>query len=522
MGELTDEIGPLKPSDHALSEQEVVDFKRTDVSTSKTKSVSLEYLQSDTEDSGVDKVSHCKSASVAYHWINIFGYGPYQHKRMVLPVLGAFCDGLEIFLAGLLSYDLSREKQWDLDGDDFSQLASSAFVGMMIGSIVFGILSDKFGRRPVFIAVSFLLFASSLSTAFSNSFAMLVGLRALTGFFMGGQLPISITMAREICPDKNWAILNAFILAFFAGGSFYCAFVGYMCLDSLGWRYFLVFCAIPPAIQSVLTLFYPESVRYHEVKGDFAALQKALLQVAKENNASPGHYGLLEQDCQTAQEEYDNWELVVAQQKSFLDKCTEIRHLFNASNIRITIVLAIGWFVCSLNMYGLNFYLQVILKMHGFASSSIYKTTMLNASATILGSICAFPAIRFIGYGATITFGLIIAAGFSIGFGLSSEYGAIIITCWFLECFLQLLFTTFYALTPLTYHSCLRATAMGVCGASTRIAGIAVPYIFNALLTSSTDSIIIPYGMLAGIDVFVAMLIFFVLKTRDQGRFMEV
>eukprot|EP01135_Chromosphaera_perkinsii_P011215 Nk52_evm2s2362 gene=Nk52_evmTU2s2362 len=223
-----------------------------------------------------------------------------------------------------------------------------------------------------------------------------------------------------------------------------------------------------------------------------------------------------------AQVDYDNGELVFVHERSFLDKCTEIRHLFNASNIRITIVLAIGWFVCSINMYGLNFYVQVILKMYGFASSNIYKATMINASAMIAGSFGACASVRFIGYRATITLGLVLTAGFAIGFGLSSTDVAITITCWFFECFLFLVFTAFYSLTPLTYRSYLRASAMGVCGASTRAAGICVPYIFNALLTSSTDSIIIPYSLVAGIDVFVALLVILVLKTRDQNRFTEV
>eukprot|EP01135_Chromosphaera_perkinsii_P002918 Nk52_evm29s230 gene=Nk52_evmTU29s230 len=173
-------------------------------------------------------------------------------------------------------------------------------------------------------------------------------------------------------------------------------------------------------------------------------------------------------------------------------------------------------------MYGLNFYIQVILKMHGFASSNICKTTMLNASALAIGSLSVFPAVRYLGYRVTTTMGLCLAAGFSIGFGLSSTYVVVTAICWFLECFVALIFTSFYSLTPLTFCSYLRASAMGVCAASTRVAGIAVPYIFNALLTSSTDSIIIPYSLVAGVDVFVALLVIICLKNRDQRRFEEV
>eukprot|EP01135_Chromosphaera_perkinsii_P006218 Nk52_evm1s456 gene=Nk52_evmTU1s456 len=290
MGELKEELHTDK-SVNAL--KEIGDLTEDDQSNVESKTAPNVSISSEFDKYVLHGDPPRESSSVAHHWINALGYGPYQYKRMIVPVAGAFCDGLEVFLAGLLNYDLSREKQWDLDGDDFSQLASSVFVGMMIGSIVFGILSDKFGRRPVFIAVSFLLFASSLSTAFSNSFAMLVGLRALTGFFIGGQLPISITMAREICPDKNWAMVNSFVLAFFPAGSLYSAFVAYFCLDSLGWRYFLAFCAVPPAIQCAITFFYPETVRYHEARGDFHIVQETLLKVAKENNGSSEQYELI-------------------------------------------------------------------------------------------------------------------------------------------------------------------------------------------------------------------------------------
>eukprot|EP01135_Chromosphaera_perkinsii_P000442 Nk52_evm1s91 gene=Nk52_evmTU1s91 len=225
-----------------------------------------------------------------------------------------------------------------------------------------------------------------------------------------------------------------------------------------------------------------------------------------------------------AQVDYDNGELVFVHERSFLDKCTEIRHLFNASNIRVTIVLAIGgWLICNLNIYSLNFYVNGILEIYEFASSNIYKATMINAFATIIGYFAAFFSVRFIGYCATIALRLMLIAGFAIGFGLSSTDQAIIITCWFFECFLFLVFGTFYSLTPPTYRSHFGTNTVRVCEATTRAVGICFPYIFNALLTSHKDSIIIPSSLVAGVDILVALLVMLIVfKTRDQKRFTEV
>ena len=61
------------------------------------------------------------------------------------------------------------------------------FVGVMIGSLVFGTLSDKFGRRRVFLCTAFAPFVLGLFLFFIKNYVAFVVLR----FFLGFMLQVS-------------------------------------------------------------------------------------------------------------------------------------------------------------------------------------------------------------------------------------------------------------------------------------------------------------------------------------------
>jgi MFS family permease len=58
------------------------------------------------------------------------------------------------------------------------------FVGVLLGSLVFGTLSDKFGRRPVFLFTMFSPFVLGLLLFFIKNYVAFVVLRFFLGFVL--------------------------------------------------------------------------------------------------------------------------------------------------------------------------------------------------------------------------------------------------------------------------------------------------------------------------------------------------
>ncbi|HEX6467909.1 MAG TPA: hypothetical protein VF069_02360, partial [Streptosporangiaceae bacterium] len=68
------------------------------------------------------------------------------HWALIVVVgLGTFFDLYEIFLGGVLGAVLTE--QWGLDTTGKALVIASAFMGMFVGAIVFGLAADRFGRR---------------------------------------------------------------------------------------------------------------------------------------------------------------------------------------------------------------------------------------------------------------------------------------------------------------------------------------------------------------------------------------
>jgi SHS family lactate transporter-like MFS transporter len=57
-----------------------------------------------------------------------------------------------------------------------------------VGALIFGILADKYGRKPLIIINLFLFIILELATGFCNTLPQFLGVRSLYGIAMGGKL----------------------------------------------------------------------------------------------------------------------------------------------------------------------------------------------------------------------------------------------------------------------------------------------------------------------------------------------
>src|SRR5437773_802443 len=123
---------------------------------------------------------------------------------LIVVSLGAtwILDGLEVTLAGSLGGILTRRETLGLSDTQVGASATFYLVGAVIGALLFGYGTDRFGRKKLFfITVAVYLIGTALS-GFSWSFASYAFFRALTGLGIGGEYAAINSAIDELIPAR--------------------------------------------------------------------------------------------------------------------------------------------------------------------------------------------------------------------------------------------------------------------------------------------------------------------------------
>ena len=123
---------------------------------------------------------------------------------LIVVSLGAtwILDGLEVTLAGSLGGILTRHETLGLTATEVGASATSYLAGAVIGALLFGYGTDRFGRKKLFfITVAVYLIGTALS-AFSWNFASYAFFRAVTGAGIGGEYAAINSAIDELIPAR--------------------------------------------------------------------------------------------------------------------------------------------------------------------------------------------------------------------------------------------------------------------------------------------------------------------------------
>ena len=187
--------------------------------------------------------------------------GGLQRRVFALCILIAVLDGFDTQSIGFVAPAISSA--WHLSPIDFGFLFSATLLGSVLGTSVFGTLSDRFGRRRLTIAMTVLFGLCSGISALAGNFPELLACRLIGGIGLGGVIPNTMAMAAEYSPSRRRATMVTMTLWGFPAGAVLGGLVSGWLIATFGWHSVFVVGGIAPLVLAgFLVRLLPESIRF--------------------------------------------------------------------------------------------------------------------------------------------------------------------------------------------------------------------------------------------------------------------
>lgn len=216
-----------------------------------------------------------------------------NNNRWILPliVIAQFC-GISLWFSGNAVMD-NLTDAFQLEASAMAHLTSAVQLGFIIGTLLFALLTiaDRYSPSLVFFLSAILAALFNLGTILSfNSYASLLGLRFLTGFFLAGIYPVGMKIAADYFQKGLGKSLGFIVGALVVATAFPHLLKGFT--SDLPWRIVLIFTSSIAIIGGLLVLLLvPDGpFRKQSQKPDVMAIFK-VFKVQKFRAAAFGYFG---------------------------------------------------------------------------------------------------------------------------------------------------------------------------------------------------------------------------------------
>ena len=171
--------------------------------------------------------------------------------------LGWTLDAFDFFLMVFMFSAIAKEFHADVPAVAIASTLTLA--ARPFGALVFGLLADRFGRRPVLMIDILLFSALEVASAYAPSLAVLMILRAAFGFAMGGEWGVGASLAMESIPPKARGFISGLLQEGYAAGYLLASVVFFFLFDRIGWRGMFMVGVVPALLVVFIRLGVKES-----------------------------------------------------------------------------------------------------------------------------------------------------------------------------------------------------------------------------------------------------------------------
>ncbi|GGN45591.1 putative MFS transporter [Actinoplanes campanulatus] len=393
--------------------------------------------------------------------IDRVGFGRFQRRLFLLCGITWAADAAEILLLSFALPGVTEE--FGLTSGQAGLVVASTFAGMLAGAWFWGIMADRVGRRLGFQLTIAIFAVFGVASAFAPGPVWLAVLRALTGFGLGGAMPLDFALFTEYLPTRDrgrWLVL---LESWWAVGTVAAAALALIIMPTVGWRWLLATSAAAALLVLWARLRVPESARYLLARGDVAGASVLVAEVARINGVTPPARPLQLPAGQGAATPGD---------------------LLRGALGRTTLLLWTVWLLIGFGYYGIFAWLpQIFADEYGFLRS--YQYVFFLALAQLPGYLSAAWLVERAGRKPVLAGYLAAAAVATFGWAVADTSAMVLLSAGLMNFFTLGAWAALYAYTPERYPTQLRASGLGAASGFARIGAVTAPLAGGALLALS-------------------------------------
>ncbi len=453
--------------------------------------------------------------------------GGFHRRFIALVSLGNFFDLYDIFIVAYIGAALQQAGFLTLR--QFTFFVAAGFLGMFVGTVVFGMGSDRMGRRSAFILLLLIYSVFTFADAFAPTAAWLIALRFFAGVGIGAEIVVIDTYVTEVVPGRARGRYVAITQV--AG---FCAVPVAAVLSRLlvpthflmsGWRWVMVIGASGALLTWWFRRRLPESPRWLESRGRVAEADAIMSALEGESYLKDGKR-IYTEDTESAEgtekrEKSRSLASLGMTNEEGLAK-REAEHasfweLWKRPYLSRTVMLVIFQALQTIGFYGFANWAPTFLLKRGVSLLHSLEYTLLIAIVSPLGPLLAALTSDRMERKWTIVVLALLVACLGLGFGNSMAPAAVVGFGALLTLANYWFSAAFHAYQSELFPTRLRATGVGFTYSWSRLSAAFTSILIGAVLMHGVPAV---FAMLAVAMILVATVVA-VMGPRTNGLVLE-
>lgn len=195
-------------------------------------------------------------------------------------------DGFDLAVLGVVLPELMAG--WGITAAQAGLLGSYTLVGMMLGALFLGPLSDKIGRKKT-IGLCIIIFSLfTFLCGFSVSAVQFGGCRFIAGLGLGGVMPSVTALTSEYSPKNKRSLMVGLMFSGYSIGGMLAALSGIYLIPIAGWQSIFYIAILPLIFLPWMLRHLPESAAFLVKTKQHDRLKRLLEKIAPDYIHHPG------------------------------------------------------------------------------------------------------------------------------------------------------------------------------------------------------------------------------------------